>query len=362
MKSVTIYDIAREAGVGIGTVSRVLNNHRNVSEGTRRRVLSVAKKLRYQPHSYARALAQKKSSAIMIILPFHTTFFFSEFLEGVHQIVTKQGYDLLLSGINDPEGIATDLKDLRLRGRADGILFCSMRLPEQFRLVCKELEIPIVIVDGQAEGIDSVSVENELGGYLAVKHFVSLGHKKIGMISANPRSTPAAERIAGYKRALSESLLSFDPRLLRISDSKKLDGFAKETGYSLMKELLSLGEDRPTAVFVSSDIQAVGALVALREGNVLVPEDMAIIGFDDIALAAELGLSTVRQPIRDIGKLGVELLLRRLQHPGFAPQSKKFKPELIIRRTSEINSERPFHSSHSDTEHPEPLQTEPTYV
>jgi LacI family transcriptional regulator len=329
----TIYDIAKAAHVGIGTVSRVLNNHPNVSLSTRTRVLTIANRLNWQPHPYARGLARQKTNSILAVVPFFSTYFFVEVLRGVQSKLGEMEYDLILYGINDPHHVEELLKKNSMRMRVDGVLFLSMSVPENFVEQYARLKIPIVLVDTKRDDLDSVYVENVKGAHTATAHLVSLGHKRIGMLSASMRSQPVRERLEGFKHAMDEAGIEIDPRLTISSNSTVLDGFTRECGYELMKDLLRLGSERPTAILVSSDIQASGALWAVEEAGLHCPEDIAIVGFDDIELASHLRLTTMRQPMFDMGVLAARKLEERLSGSQLPPANNPFVPELIIRET-----------------------------
>lgn len=332
--AVTIYDIAREANVGIGTVSRVFNNHRSVSEETRKRVLHVAAQLNYHPHPYARGLARKRTNAFLAVIPFFTTFFFVEILHGVQTALADSETDLLLHGVAHPDHAEQSLRRVSTRGRFDGILFFSMGLPEEFVREVTQLKVPLVLVDAYHPNFDSFAVDNVEGARCATMHLHRLGHRRIGMLAANLESLPARERLKGYKQALKESDLAFDESLVLASTSPYLDGFTRDTGYELMREFILLGDRRPTAIFVSSDVQAAGALTALHEAGLRCPEDVAIIGFDDIELAGHIGLSTMRQPLTEMGRLAVHRLNERLATPNLPIIQHTFVPELVIRAST----------------------------
>lgn len=332
--SVTIYDIAREAKVGIGTVSRVFNNHPSVSEETRDRVLRVANRLNYQPHPYARGLARKRTNSILAVVPFFTTYFFVEILQGVQSKLSEVDCDLILYGVNHPDQVEASLRRNAMRGRVDGLLFFSMKLPDNFADEYKNLKIPVVLVDTFQKDFDALNVENVEGGLTATRHLLSLGHKRIGMLNANLESVPARERLQGYQKAMKEAGLGLDPDLVKKSASPLLDGFTRETGYRLMKEFLLLGPKMPTAVFAASDIQAIGALAAIQEAGLQCPEDIALVGYDDIVLASHLGLSTIRQPMYEMGSLAIEKLMDRMKNPDRPPSHTTFVPKLVVRRTS----------------------------
>jgi len=329
----TIYDIAREAKVGIGTVSRVFNNHPSVSEETRKRVRSVAARLNYQPHPYARGLARKRTNAILAVVPFFTSFFFVEILQGVQSKLGDLDCDLILYGVNHPDQVSESLRRNSIRGRVDGVLFFSMKMPDEFAEQYLNMKTPVVLVDTFHKSFDSLSVENVQGAYTATRHLISLGHKRIGMLNANLESVPARERLQGFQKALRESQLTAAPDLMKRSASPTLDGFTRETGFSRMKEFLAMGPEMPPAIFVASDIQAVGALGAINEAGLRCPEDIAIVGFDDIMLAESLGITTMRQPMYEMGALAIEKLMQRMKEPDAPAYHTTFTPKLVIRKT-----------------------------
>jgi len=347
----TIYEIAREAKVGIGTVSRVLNNHPSVADKTRERVLEVVRKLNYQPHAYAQGLARNRSHTISAIIPFFTNYFFVEVLQGVQDKITELGYDLILYGINKPDHVEIYLKRASRKGRVDGVLFFSMRFPDTYADAFSHLKIPVVLVDTFHEKFDSIVVENFEGARIATRHLIQLGHRKIGMIDGSLESTPARERLEGFKHALQEHGIPFEQKYFRVSPVLKQDGFNREAGYAAMQEIIQMGDDRPTAMFISSDIQAIGAISALRDNGLRVPEDMAIVGFDDIELSGYIGLTTMRQPMYQMGVLAVEKLMERILKPDAPCSHIKFSPELIIRDSCGVvpkapqRTEEPAYSS-----------------
>ena len=329
----TIYDIAREAQVGIGTVSRVFNSHPSVSEETRERVLAVASRLHYQPHPYARGLARKRTNAILAVVPFFSTYFFVEVLRGVQAKLSEHECDLILYGVNHPDQVESSLRKYALRGRPDGVLFFSMKLPEEFTQQARRLNTPVILVDTFHPSFDSITIDNAQGAYLATRHLISLGHGRVGLLSANLESAPARERMHGYQKAMREAGLAVDQQMVKRTTSPVLDGFTQESGFALMREFLAMGKLRPTAVVVSSDIQAMGALEALREAGVSCPDGMALVGFDDIVIASHLGLTTMRQPMFQMGALAAERLLQRMEKTDLAPVRTTFTPELVVRKT-----------------------------
>ncbi len=333
----TIYDIAREAKVGIGTVSRVFNNHPSVSDETRKRVMRVATRMNYHPHPLARGLAQRRTNAILVFVPFFTSFFFVEILEAVQSTLSEVDCDLILHGITHPDHAEISLRRNSFRGRVDGILFFSMRMPEEFAAEYAHLRVPVVLVDTHDDRFDSFSVQNVHGGMGATEHLIRQGHTRIGMLNASLDSPPARERLAGFRQAMRDARLPLREEWILSSPSGPLDGFTKQSGQALMKQLLSLPRhDRPSALVVSSDIQAIGALQELGQSGLRCPDDIAVTGFDDIEIAAHFNLTTIRQPMSEMGALAARRLLERMKDPEIPVVQKTFEPELIVRGTTAV--------------------------
>lgn len=337
LMAVTIYDIAKEAKVGIGTVSRVFNDNPNVNPKTREKVLVVSKRLNYQPHAYAQGLARRRTNTIAAIIPFFTNYFFVEILQGIQDKITNLGYDLILYGINHPGEIDVYLRKSDQRGRVDGILFFSSKLPDSFVERSHVDSKPLILVDAFHEKFDSLHVDNFRGAIAATNHLIQLGHTNIGMINANLNNIPARERNDGFTDALRASGIGLRPQNIVETNVVKYDGYTREAGYNSMKQLLSLGTERPTAVFIASDVQAIGALSALRQAGLTAPEDVAIVAYDDIELAAHFGLTTMRQPMYRMGELAVEKLFQRMENPAMPPSHVHYIPSLIVRGSCGMN-------------------------
>ncbi|QXD16443.1 LacI family transcriptional regulator [Rhodocaloribacter litoris] len=328
---VTIYDIAEQAGVSIATVSRVFNNHTRVSEATRRRVLRVAAELGYQPHVSAQSLARRKTHLIAAVIPVLSNFFYMEVIRGMQDAVAESDFDLLLYAAPSPQEIDSQLERALQKGRADGLLLLSTPLTEAYRNRLKSARGSIVLVDAADPDFDSVSVDNVKGGYMATRYLIDLGYERIAHITVAPEPPPAVQRRQGYEQALREAGRSVDPALIAASGRKPY-GFVEEAGYEAMRQLLERDE-RPDAVFVASDIQALGALKALQEAGLQVPRDMGLVGFDDIVVSKYVGLTTLRQPMYEMGRIAIEKLLSRLKHPERSVSHTVFSPRLVVRRT-----------------------------
>ena len=332
---VTIYDLARVAGVGIGTVSRCLNNQPHVAPRTRTKVLSAAKRLNYQPHAQAQRLASRRTNTISVIIPSFTNYFFVQILQGVQDLAAEVGMDLILYGVNHPSQVEQYLRRSLHRGHVDGVLFFSMKLPESYVARFEQMHLPLVLVDASHPAFDSIRVKNLEGGLAATRHLLRLGHRSIALINASLETQPAQDRMEGYRRALIEAGIPFREDQVIVSSIGKQDGFNREAGRVSMRLLLdrNSGPDAVTAVFVASDVQAIGALEAARELGTRIPEDIAIVSFDDIELAQYAELTTMRQPMYEMGRLAMEKLYARMKEPAGPPTLTEFLPHLVIRRS-----------------------------
>ncbi len=334
--AVTIYDLAREAGVGIGTVSRCLNNHPSVSPKTRAKVMAVVKRLSYQPHAYAQRLASKKTNTVSAIIPYFTNYFFVQVLQGVQDKATELGFDLILYGVNDPGQVEYYLRRSLHRGHVDGVMFFSMKLPESFAAKFLQMKLPLVLVDAYHPQFDSIRVENREGAMLATRHLVEMGHRNIAMINASMETQPARDRMEGFRSALENAGIGFSPERVFFSTVGGLDGYNREAGRASMHELLTRTprSSRFTAVFAASDVQAIGAIEVAEELGLRVPEDIAIVGFDDIEMAHLAQLTTMRQPMHEMGALALEKLIARMKESALSPTVTSFMPKLVIRKSS----------------------------
>lgn len=337
--SVTIYDVAKKAGVGIGTVSRVINNSPQISPNTRKKVLKVIREFKYQPSAMAQGLARKKTNIIACVVPFFTGYFYFEVLNGIQQALSAYGYDLILYNVNKLEKKEEILKRTIRERKVDGVLLISMPISNKLVTTFRESNLPIVLVDSCHDEIDSITIENKEGAFIATEHLIRLGHKLIGMINGCLGSVPAMNRLEGFKAALSKYEIVYkdnfvvnvglngDPEVLHN------DGFNKKAGYKAMNKILALNGDRPTAVFISSDIQATGAIKAIQEHNLRIPDDITIVGFDDIELSEYLGLTTVHQPMYDMGTLAVNRLMDKIAGKDSENHKTVFPTRLVIRET-----------------------------
>ena len=335
---VTIKDVAREAKMSVATVSRVLNESGPVSEDTRQLIREVAGRMHYVPHSGARSLITSKTETIGVLLPDLYGEFFSEVIRGMDDTAQKNGFHLLISrAYADRHGIETAMR--AMRGRVDGVVAMTPDLDEE-SLRNLPSTIPVVLLCSVPRGneIDSLTIQNCRGAKEMVAHLTSLGHRRIAIIKGAARNYDAAERLRGYRLALREAGIDREPSLERDGD------FTEASGYAAALELLAL-KNRPTAIFAANDSMAIGALSALRESGVQIPEQMAVAGFDDIPLARYMDppLSSVHVPICELGARAVEILLHGITHKNdHTRRRERVSTELVIRRsTSAQPAERP---------------------
>ena len=331
---VTIYDVAKRAGVGIGTVSRVINDSPQISEATRRKVQKAIKELHYQPHTVAQSLARKKTNTIACIIPFFTGYFFVELLRGIQRKITEYKYDLILYSVDITNKKETFLQRTLEERKVDGVLLVSLEMDLDFVSRFVKCQFPIVLVDSDHPELDSITVDNVAGACAATQHLISTGYKKIAMIDGQLKSIPARLRLEGFKKALKKNDMPFyEDYFVACDFANEADGFNKEAGYTAMNRLLNLGENRPRAVFVSSDIQAIGAMQAIRERGLNVPNDIAVMGFDDIELAQFVGLTTMHQPIMHMGEIAVDRLLEKITSQPPDSFKQRFQTELVVRES-----------------------------
>ena len=327
----TIHDVARIAGVGIGTVSRVINNSPGVKPATRKKVLSAIAQLNYRPNPIARSMISKRTGAIGVIVPFFTRPFHTELLRAVQTTLSRFGKELVLYDVETATQRNYYLSELPMLGRVDGLLLLSLPLDEECAVGIKELAIPMVLIDTYSSFFTSLVVDNIEGAYRAVKFLIELGHRRIGFINGaiegNIKFNQANDRLIGLHRAFGEAGLLFEPELMLTSEWNRSGG--KQAALQML-----LQEKRPTAIFAASDMQAIGVLEAAKDLHLIVPDDISVIGFDGIEIAELLELSTIQQPMQQLGELGVCKLIEIMKKPQQLPELIRLNTTLIARRTT----------------------------
>jgi LacI family transcriptional regulator len=301
----TIKDVAREAGVSIATVSRVFNDSAVVSEGTRQTVRAVADRLNYWPNGAARSLITSRTQAIGVLLPDLFGEFYSEILRGMDCDARTRGLHLLVSSSHaNAKELVAALRSTR--GRIDGLIIMAPDIDASAAIRATAATLPLVLIDAGPgiEGCDSLAIANQAGAYSVVRHLVRLGHRRVATITGPAHNADARQRLEGYRAALVEAGADGSRELEIAGD------FTEPSGYEAVTRLLAL-HPRPTAVFAANDYMAIGVLGALSDAGVRVPEDIALAGFDDIAMACYLNppLTTVHVDAYRLGERAVERLL-----------------------------------------------------
>ena len=328
---VTIHNVAQEAGVGIGTVSRVVNNSPDVKPATRERVLAAIHRLNYKPDPIARSMISKRTNSIGTIVPFFTRPSFMERLRGVEAVIARLGRELVLYNVETSAQRDHFFRELPLHRKVDGLLIISLSPDDAAARRFRELGTPVVLIDAYSPLLTSLVVNNVEGAYQAVKRLIELGHRHIGFINGeiegNFKFNTANDRLIGLHRALGEAGLLFEPEQVLISEWSRKGG--KHAALQLLTQ-----QKRPTAIFAASDVQAVGALEAARELGLRVPEQLSVIGFDGIEISELLEFSTMQQPLQEMGELGASKLVELIENPSHPPELIRFDTKLVERRTT----------------------------
>lgn len=325
---VSIFDVAKKAGLSVVTVSRVLNNATTVREKNRLKVLQAMKELDYRPNAAARSLAKGKTGVIGLIITTLQDSFLDSIVQHASRQLKEHGYYLALSVATYPleEGYGLDLIQ---EDRVDGVLILSAVHEDLYVMELKKRKIPFVLIDSQSmhPPAASVQVDNYKGGYEATQHLIHMGHKRIAHMRGPNFFLSAAERERGYRDAMKDAGL--DTIMIGTGN------FSIPTGYDLMKKWIDK-QDIPDALFAADDFMAIGAINALQEAGYRVPEHISIVGYDDQVLATELRpyLTTVKQPSERIACGAVDMLIKQINGTAKRQPSLKFEPELVIRSTS----------------------------
>lgn len=327
MTTVTIKDVAREAGVSVASVSRALNGNGGVTAETEQRIRAVANRLRYVPHSAARSLITRRTHTIGALLPDLHGEFFSELIRGIDLAARARGLHLLVSSAHDgADDAAAALR--AMRGRVDGMLILSSRADLKFLHANLPEALPTVLLNSavRSEHYSVLNIDNEGGARAMVRHLVDAGHRQIAFITGPDGNFDAAQREHGYRTAMAEFAPGAPVRVIA-------GEFTEESGYRAGRELLATGA-RPQAVFAGNDMMAIGCLYAFQEAGLEVPRDIALAGFDDIPIARYVtpSLTTVRVRIVDLGRSALERLAALLDASGqTTPTADTLGCEVVVR-------------------------------
>lgn len=332
MKRVTIQDVAAAAGVSYQTVSRVINDRPDVAEETRRRVWQVIEELGYQPSAIARSLVSKRTHTLGLITADFSDYFFSQVIVGAEVEARKQGYFFMLCSTERNPADEPEYLRLLTERQVDGILFARPSTEEDSRHIVSLIQqgVPLVTTAYWLPGekLTVVDVDNVDGGLQATECLIELGHREIGMITGPTGWKSVNERTGGYKLALEKAGISFDVSLIEHGD------WSYQSGYVAMGRLLAKAP-QITALFAQNDQIAIGAMRGLREAGRRIPDDVALVGYDDIPAAAYCHppLTTIRQPMQQVGEVATQLLIEYINDSTAEREEVLLKTELIRRGT-----------------------------
>ncbi|MFC5653835.1 LacI family DNA-binding transcriptional regulator [Paenibacillus solisilvae] len=327
----TIYDVAREAGVSIATVSKVINGKGKISEETRGTVLEIMARMNYQPSVIASALTGKKTYTLGLLVPDISNPFFAEIARAIEDQSQHYGYSVVMCSTDNKDKKVEKYIALLLQKSVDGIIIATgideTVIMEQ--LLSKSLPVVLLAREMPHAAVNTVVVDDYVGGSLAADHLLGLGHKHIAVLGENIKVISSRERIRGFRAKLADVQIPMREDWLKYCDYRIEDG--KQKALQLLQT-----EDRPTAIFACNDMLAVGALQAAKESGVKVPDDLSIVSFDNtiLAMVTDPQLTTIAQPMNEMGKLAVDLIVDELKGRKNVKQRTVLRPELLIRQST----------------------------
>lgn len=331
-KSPTIYDVAKLSGVSISTISRVLNAPDKVNPETRELVMSAIDRLGFVPKAEARARALKYTNRVGVITPFFTAPSFVQRLRGVASTLSRANYELVIYPVDSEEHLQGYISSIPIMRNLDGLIIMSLAIAERDvqRLVDNEMQT--VLIEYEHEKLNSIVINDEHGGRLVAEHLIGKGHKSFGFLGdIEPPERfsihPVRSRLQGFKRALDEAGITLRPEHI------KRASYTQEDSRIAASELLHMS-NRPTAIFAASDVQAISVMKVARQMNLRIPDDIAVIGFDDIDMAEYVDLTTIRQHLDESGRLSAEMVLARIDDPSRTLQHVHLPLTLIERQTT----------------------------
>ncbi len=329
---VTLKDIAERAGVTAATVSMVINNKPNISDGTRKKVLKIARELNYYPNAIARGLATRRANAIGVIVPNLASSFVVRILQGIKSTNRDIDYTVqLFDTIGQKESESQLFQRLARERRIDGAILISASVTDEELRVFRDESCPCIVVARTCDFLDSVYVNNEVGAYQATDYLVRKGHEHIACIICRKQNLPTEDRLEGYKRGLRMHDRGYDPDLVfEVTD----DGMAD--GIETFRRIMSLSP-RPSAVFVpAGDMVAIGIVKEAKKEGIRIPDELAVVGFDDIPAAevVEPTLTTVRQPKLEMGDHAINLIIDKVEGREIGMKHKELPTKFIIRESA----------------------------
>lgn len=330
-KKPTIYDVAKHAGVSITTVSRMLNAPDKVNSKTREKVLAAIDKLSFVPKAEARARAMQHTGRIGVISPFFTAPSFMQRLRGIAETLSPENYELVVYTVDSNDHLQGYLSSLPLTGNLDGLIILSLPVDDAQVRRLIDHGLPAVLIEYPHPKLNCVEIDDVEGGYMATTYLLGKGHRRIAFLGDTdlPEYSihPVSLRLSGFRRALTEARINVPDTFVRLAP------YSQEQTRQVAIELLNLPQP-PSAIFAATDFQALGVLKAARHLNIKVPEQLAVIGFDDLDMAEYADLTTISQHLDESGRLAVELLLAQIESPSRPPRHVKLPLTLIERQTT----------------------------
>jgi len=328
----TMVEVSKEAGVSVATVSRVVNERGGVSKKLEQRVHQAMKKLNYHPSSLARSFKKQQTMTIGVMIPLLDHPFYSRLASSIEKMLFNNGYHALICNAQEDEEREKAYIEMLLRQRVDGVIVNSSAENTAHLLELNNNNMQVVLIDRNVQGIECNRVfsDNSQGGFIGMQHLIELGHRQIGVIAAPRDQEPIERRLRGLHEAQRAYGIDRFPDLLITDDTQDFD-----VGYQAAKQLLQ-HNPRPTAIFALTDVMAVGVMHAANEMNLRIPDDLSVMGYDDIPIASYTipPLSTVAQPIVEMGRASVELLLHHLGNSDMEPETTVLETHLVIRQTT----------------------------
>jgi DNA-binding LacI/PurR family transcriptional regulator len=331
-KSPTIYDVAKLSGVSISTISRVLNAPDKVNSETHKRVMNAIDKLGFVPRAEARAHALRNTNRIGVLTPFFTAPSFVQRFRGVASALSKANYELVIYPVDSMDHLQGYISSIPLMRNIDGLIIMSLSVGDQDAQRLSSNGMETVLVEYSHPQLNSIVINDERGGQLAAEHLISKGHKLFAFMGdIEPPEKfmihPVRSRLTGFKQVLEKAGLSLSKAYTRSAP------YTKKESKQAALELLSLPTP-PSAIFVGSDIQALSVMKVARQLNIKIPDDLAVIGFDDIDVAEHVDLTTICQHLDESGRLAAEILLARISEPNRPLQHINLPLNLIERLTT----------------------------
>lgn len=328
----TIYDVAKAAGVSISTVSRVINASTSVSDDTRERVQGAIDRLAFVPKAEARARAMKDFARIGVLTPFFTAPAFVQRLRGVAQGLLSTRYELTIFTVESFDHLNYYLATLPITGHLEGLILLSLRVNDESAKKLKDHDLETVLIEFPRHDLNTVEIDDVAGGEMAAEYLISKGHERLAFLGDTTdlgafAILPITLRLRGFKNGLERAGLSLPDAFICTSHYDVKDS-------ERQIEPVLMRPDRPTAIFCATDLQALGVVNKARALGLRVPEDLAVLGFDDLDFSDYVGLSTIRQPLDESGRLAVEILLSRIKDPDRPLRHVRLPLSIVERQTT----------------------------